>query len=282
MIQADQRVASEGYFEAMKIPLLRGRFFAEQDNQTAPPVVIVDENMARTYWPNADPVGKRLKRGSADSKSPWLTVVGVVANVKQYALDSDSRVALYTPHLQSGAGGLSIVVRTTADPLGLAAAVTREARALDPNLPVFDVKTMDQWFSESLARRRFAMWMLGLFALVALLLAGVGIYGVMSYTVAQRTREIGIRVALGAQTRDVLGLVVRQGMSLAGVGVGLGLGAALVATRLLTSLLFGVRATDPLTFILIALVLTLVALIACSLPARRATKVDPLVALRYE
>jgi predicted permease len=238
--------------------------------------------MARTYWPNADPVGKRLKFGGADSRNPWMTVVGVVANVKHYALDTDSRVALYTPHLQSGAGSLSIVARTTADPLSIAAAVTREARALDPNLPLYDVKTMQQWLSESLARRRFAMLTLGLFAGVAMLLAGVGIYGVMSYTVAQRTREMGIRVALGAQTRDVLRLIVRQGMSLTGIGVGLGLVAAVASTRLMAPLVFGVRATDPLTFAVIALLLALVALLACWLPARRATKVDPMIALRCE
>jgi predicted permease len=282
MIQADMRSASVGYFETMKVPLIRGRFFADQDTKESQRVVIVDENMANTYWPNADPIGKRLKFGGADSDSPWMTVVGVVANVKHYALDTDSRVALYTSHLQGGAGSLSIAVRTTADPLGMAAAVTREARALDPNLPLYDVKTMEQWLSESLARRRFAMLMLGLFAVVAMLLAGVGIYGVMSYTVERRIREIGIRVALGAQTRDVLRLVVRQGMSLTGIGVTLGLTAAIAATRVMAGLLFGVRATDPLTFVLIALLLALVALAACWIPAWRATKVDPMVALRCE
>ncbi len=282
MIQADGRSASVGYFEAMRIPLIRGRFFAEHDTKESQRVVIVDENMASTYWPNADPIGKRLKFGGPGSDSPWMTVVGVVANVKHYALDTDSRVALYTPHLQSGAGSLSVAARTTADPLGMAAAVTREARALDPNLPLYDVKTMEQWLSESLARRRFAMLMLGLFAVVAMLLAGVGIYGVMSYTVEQRVREIGIRVALGAQTRDVLRLVVRQGMSLTGIGVALGLTAAIAATRVMASLLFGVRATDPLTFVLIALLLAIVALAACWIPAWRATKVDPMVALRCE
>ena len=282
MIQADMRSASVGYFETMKVPLMRGRFFADQDTKESQRVVIVDENMANTYWPNADPIGKRLKFGGADSDSPWMTVVGVVANVKHYALDTDSRVALYTPHLQNGAGSLSIAARTTGDPLGMAAAVTREARALDPNLPLYDVKTMEQWLSESLARRRFAMLMLGLFAVVAMLLAGVGIYGVMSYTVEQRIREIGIRVALGAQTRDVLRLVVRQGMSLTGIGVALGLTAAIAATRVMASLLFGVRATDPLTFVLIPLLLAIVALAACWIPAWRATKVDPMVALRCE
>lgn len=245
-------------------------------------IVVVDENMARIYRPNADPVGKRLKFGGADNNNPWMTVVGVVGNVKQYALDADSRVALYLPHLQRVVGSLSIVARTTNDPVSVAAAITREARALDPNIALYDVKTMEQWLSESLARRRFAMLMLGLFALVAMLLAGVGIYGVMSYTVAQRTREIGIRVALGAQTRDVLRLIVRQGMSLAGIGVGLGLVAAIAATRLMVSLLFGVRATDPITFAAIALLLAGVTLLACWIPARRATKVDPMVALRCE
>jgi putative ABC transport system permease protein len=153
---------------------------------------------------------------------------------------------------------------------------------MDPNVPIFDVKTMEQWLSESLARRRFAMLMLGLFAVVAMLLAGIGIYGVMSYTVAQRTREIGIRVALGAQTRDVLRLVVRQGMSLTGIGVGIGLVVAIAATRVMASLLFGVGATDPITFVAIALLLAIVALLACYLPARRATKVDPMIALRHE
>ncbi len=282
MIQADQRVASVGYFETMKVPLISGRFFTEQDAKESAQVVIVDENMARSYWPNTDPVGKRLKRGDANSTAPWLTVAGVVANVKQYALDTDSRVALYTPHLQSGSGSLSIVARTTTDPVSVAGAITREARTIDPNLPVYDVKTMEQWLAESLARRRFAMLSLGLFALVAMLLAAVGIYGVMSYSVAQRTREIGIRVALGAQTRNVLKLVISQGMLLAGVGVGAGLIAAFAITRVMASLLFGVGATDPLTFAAIALLLASVALLACWIPARRAANVDPMIALRHE
>ncbi|MEP7343117.1 MAG: ABC transporter permease [Acidobacteriota bacterium] len=279
-IQADQRIASVGYFETMKIPLLRGRFFNEHDTKDSVQVTIIDENMARTYWPNSDPIGKRLRRGG--DKAPWLTIVGVVASVKQYALDTDSRVALYSPHLQAPSGVMYAVVRTTGDPASIVAAVTREVRAMEPNAPIFDVKTMQQWLSESLARRRFAMLMLGLFAVVAMLLAGIGIYGVMSYTVAQRTREIGIRVALGAQTRDVLRLVIRQGMTLTGIGVGIGLVVAIAATRLMASLLFGVRATDPITFAAIALLLAIVAFAACYLPARRATKVDPMIALRYE
>ena len=282
MIQSDMRAASSGYFETMKIPLIRGRFFNDQDRKDSEPVVIVDENMSRSYWPNADPIGKRLKFGRADNKNPWMKVVGVVGDVKHYALDTDSRVALYVPHLQGGAGSLSIAVRTTTDPAAVAAAVSREARAIDPNLPIYDVKTMEQWLSESLARRRFAMLMLGLFALVAMLLAAVGIYGVMSYTVVQRTREIGIRVALGAQTREVIRLVFRQGIFLTGIGIGIGLVTAIWATRLMTGLLFGVGAADPITFVGIVLLLSLVAALACLIPARRATRVDPIIALRYE
>jgi predicted permease len=281
-IQADGRSASVGYFETMKVPLLRGRFFTEQDSQTSPPVAIVDEKMVRAYWPGVDPIGKRLKFGGPNSGAPWMTVVGVVANVKQYALDTDSRVTLYTPHLQSPDHTMYVVARTKNDPLGVAAAVTREARAMDPNSPVFDVKTMDQLLSDSLARRRFSMLALGLFALVAMTLAAVGIYGVISYAVAQRTREIGVRVALGAQSRDVLALVLKQGMSMALVGVGLGLVAAFALTRVMSGLLFGVNATDALTFVVVPLSLTAVALVACLVPARRAAKVDPMIALRYE
>jgi predicted permease len=281
-IQADGRSASVGYFETMKIPLVAGRFFSDQDTKESLQAAIIDEHMARTYWPGADPIGKRLKFGGSGSTEPWMTIVGVVGNVKHYALDADSRVTFYMPHQQSTSGTMYLTLRTTADPLSLSASVTQEARAMDPNVPVYDIKSMEQRLSDSFTGRRFAMFALGLFAAVAALLAAIGIYGVMSYTVAQRTREIGLRVALGAKTSDVLWLMVSEGMKLAGAGVGIGLAAALVVTRVMASLLFGVSATDPATFASVALLLAAVALLACFIPARRATRVDPMVALRYQ
>jgi len=281
-IQADQRIASVCYFETMRIPLIRGRFFNEQDRRDSPQVAIIDENMARTYWPNTNSIGKRLKQGSANNDNPWLTVVGVVANVKQYALDTDSRVAFYRPHSQIPSGMMYLTLRTRGQPASLTPTVMREARALEPNVAIYDVKTMEQWLSGSLARRRFAMLALGLFAGVAMLLAAVGIYGVMSYATAQRTREIGVRVALGAQRRDVLSLVIRKGVNLALIGTAIGLVGCLAVTRLVSSLLYGVTPTDPWTIASASLLLVVVTILASWLPARRAAKVDPMEALRYE
>jgi predicted permease len=282
-IQSDQRAASPGYFETMRVPLLGGRYFDEHDTKDSTPVVIIDENMARAYWPGQNPLGKRLKLGELEDKdSPWMTIVGVVGNVKQYALDADSRVTLYVPQQQDSFGTMYVVARTSGDPQSLASAVTREARSIEPNAPVIDVKTMAERLSDSLARRRFSMLMLALFALVAMVMSAVGIYGVISYSVEQRTREIGLRMALGAQARDALRMVVRQGMTLTLVGVGVGLLGALLLTRVMRGLLYGVSATDPLTLTSVALLLVLVALAACLVPARRAARVDPMVALRYE
>ena len=282
MIQADLRTASPGYFETMRIPLIKGRFFNEQDTKDSQPVVVVDENMARNYWPNADPIGRRLKTGRADSKDPWMTVVGVVGNVKQYDLESESRVALYFSAEQFPSGTMYLAARTSVVPSSLTSTIAGEARSMDPNIPVFEVKTMDQRLSESLARRRFSMLSLGLFAGFALLLAVIGIYGVTSYSVAQRTSELGIRLALGARSVDVLRLILADGLKLAAMGISVGVVISFAVTRLLSSLLFGVGATDLLTFGALSALLIVVALLACYLPARRATKVDPLDALRYE
>jgi putative ABC transport system permease protein len=264
----------------MKIPLVSGRFFNEQDTKESMKVLIIDQHMAREYFADEDPVGRRIKLG--DSDSPWMTIVGVVGNVKQYALDADSRVALYAPLEQNLSSAMYVVVRTAGDPGALAPAITSEARDMDPNLAVFDVKPMEQRVSESLARRRFAMFALGLFAAVAMILAMVGIYGVMAYLVTQRTHEIGIRMALGARSADVLSMVVIRGMRLALAGLAIGLGGAYLATSAMASLVFGVSTTDPVTFGLVSLILAGVALAACFIPARRAARVDPMIALRYE
>ena len=282
-INADERVAGGHYFEAMQIPLLHGRLFNDQDTPANPQVVLVDEYMARQLWPGQDSLGKRISFGDLTQKPVWATVVGVVGSVKQYTLDSDSRIALYLPQSQHTGRAMNVVLRSDGtDPATLTPAVKRELHALDRDLPMYGVRTMQQRIEESLARRRFSTLMLGLFALLALVLATIGIYGVMSYLVSQGTREIGIRMALGATRRGILGLVVRQGMALALAGVGIGLLGAFLIMRLMNSLLFGVRATDPLTFIVIALLLSAVALVASYVPAQRATRVDPMISLRCE
>ncbi|HJX83521.1 MAG TPA: FtsX-like permease family protein, partial [Candidatus Angelobacter sp.] len=281
-INADQRIAGGDYFQAMQIPLRKGRFFNEQDTYTNPRAVVVDEYMAQELWPNQDPLGKRIHYGGAKEDAPWLTVVGVVGRVKQYALDADSRIAFYFPQTQFRTRAIDVVVRSSTDPSALTAAVRNAIHSLDPDLPIYRVRTMAQCVDESLARRRFSMVLLGLFAGLALVLATIGIYGVIAYLVSQGTREIGIRIALGADKKNILGLVVRQGMTLALVGVAIGLAASFILTRFMSSLLFGVNATDALTFTAIPLLLTLVALTASYVPARRAAGIDPMIALRCE
>lgn len=282
MIQSDGRVAGVGYFETMGIPLIQGRLFDERDTEKSSPVILIDEKMARNYWSNSNPIGGRIKLGPPDSENPWMTVVGVVGSVKQYDLESESRVALYFPASQASGSTMHLVARTTIPPSSLAATITSEVRAMDANIPIFEVKTMDQRLSESLARRRFAMLALGVFAGFALILAIIGIYGVISYSVAQRTNELGIRLALGANQVDVLRLVLSAGLRLALSGIAVGVVLSFAATRFLSSLLFGVRATDLFTFSALSILLIVVSLLGCYLPARRATKVNPLVALRYE
>jgi putative ABC transport system permease protein len=282
-IQSDQRTASHNYFQTMQIPLLRGRWFNDHDSREAQRVAIIDAGFARRFWPDEDPLGKRLKRGGPDSKAPWMTVVGVVGQVKQYTLEGDPpRIAFYTPHSQDPGRSMYVVIRASPNQANMISTVTSEIRTTDPDLPVFGVTSMEERMADSLARQRFSMFLLGLFAALALTLAAVGIYGVMAYVVSQRTHEIGIRVALGAERRDVFKLIVGQGLLLALAGVMIGLAAAFCVTRLMEGLLYGVSATDPLTYALIAVLLTGVALAACYIPARRAMKVDPMIALRCE
>jgi len=275
---ADIRSINHDYFRAMRIPLLKGRHFTEADVRDRAKVVLISDELARLYFAGEDPLGRRLLLSWMNKLS--YEVIGIVGDIRHRGLDSGLRQTIYFPSLHLGYANL--VIRTTNDPVSLAAAVRREVAAIDPNQPVANIKTMERWVSESVAQPRFRTLLLGLFSGAALLLAMVGIYGVMSYAVSQRTREIGIRLALGAQTGTVLKLALGQGMKLAGLGMALGLLASLALTRLMKNLLFGVSATDPLTFAVIALLLMAVALLACYLPARKATKIDPLSALRSE
>ncbi len=281
-INADVRVVNGHYFEAMQIPLREGRFFNESDIKTSPPVGIVDEYMARELWPNQSPLGKRVHNGGLTDKDPWITVVGVVGRIKQYTLDSDSRIAIYYPQTQFVTHEMNVVVRTNGDPAALYSAARKEIQNVDPDLPIFHPVTMDQRVQESLARRRFSMLLLSLFAGLAVALAMVGIYGVVSYVVSQGTREIGIRLALGTTPHAILHLVIGRGMALAIPGVVIGLLGSLVFTRMMRGLLFGVNPIDPLSFVAIPMLLVLVALLASYIPARRATRVDPMVSLRSE
>jgi macrolide transport system ATP-binding/permease protein len=271
---------SPGYFTAMSTRLVQGRDFTEQDNEAATRVVIVNETFARQFWQGENPLGKRFSIGNADS--PKVQVIGVAQDGKYAGLNEDPRAFVYRPIWQSYGGATSLVVRGPGDPQRLIATVRNELRQLDANLPTSTAKTLVERLAFPLLPARLAASALGSFGLLALLLAAIGIYGVMSYAVTRRTREIGIRIALGAQHRDVLNLLMKQGTKLTLTGIAIGLPASLVLTRLMKSMLFGISATDPLTFIFISLLLAGVALLACYLPARRATKVDPMIALRYE
>jgi predicted permease len=281
-INADERIVSGHYFEAMQIPLRQGRWFNELDTSTSQKVAIIDEYFAEQYWPHEDPLGKRIRTGGLDSKEPWITIVGVAGRIKQDALDSDPRIAFYMPHSQYTTSAMNVVLRSNVAPTTLTSAIKKELRVVDPDLPIYNVRTMEDRVQDSLARRRFSMLILGLFAFLALAIATIGIYGVMAYMVSQGTREIGIRLALGATPAHILRLVVRQGMLLAAVGVGIGLIGAFTLTPLMRSLLFGVQSTDPLTFVAIAALLALIALLASYIPARRAARIDPMVSLRCE
>ncbi|MGH9349399.1 MAG: ABC transporter permease, partial [Vicinamibacterales bacterium] len=275
------------YFRAMGVRLLRGRVFTWADDEQAPPVAIIDETFAATWFANQDPIGRRIKINAGHPPPggpppPWVTVVGVVNHVKNYGIDQESRVEVYVPFMQSPVSSLTLVARGPADTATIGRAMRKAVREADPTLPVFTIRTMEEYLERTLTPKRLMMLMLALFAGVALTLAAVGLYGVMSYAVAQRTPEIGIRMALGAYPGDVLRLVIGQGMLLAIDGLALGLAAAYWLTRLMTTLLFGVSATDVTTFTGVAALLAAVAFLATWIPARRAARVDPLVALRYE
>jgi len=280
----DTRTVSSDYFNTMQIPLVGGQFFSTDDGPQAPPVIMVNQAMVNRYWSNQDPLGKRIKIGNADAKSPWFTVKGVVKDSAQASLDNDIRPEIYFP-LGQMAGRyrrMNLAVRTSVDPKSTLAAIQSAIREIDKDQPVYQVQTIEELIRDTIATRRFALMILISFAVLALVLAMSGIYGVISYSVSQRTQEIGIRMALGARSGDVLRLVLVQFMRLTMVGVVLGLVGAYALTRLMTSLLFGVTATDVTTFVFVSATLSLVALVACLIPARRATRVDPLVALRYE
>ncbi|HEX4945767.1 MAG TPA: FtsX-like permease family protein, partial [Blastocatellia bacterium] len=271
---------SPGYFAAMQTRLLQGREFTEQDNEQAPRVAIVNETFARRFWPNTSPLGKRFRIGGSDS--PLLEIVGVAQDGKYAGLNEEPRPFVYRPLWQARLSSSSLIVRAETEPQQLIAAVRRELQNLDPRLPIASTKTMTEHMSFALLPARLAASVLGSFGLLALALAAIGLYGVMAYSVAQRTRELGIRIALGASVREIHKLVIGQGMRLALLGIAIGLVISLGVMRLMKNLLFGVSATDPLTFLAIGGLLLTVALLACYLPARRATKVDPLIALRSE
>jgi predicted permease len=279
LIIASSGYVNPDYFKAMGMPLLEGRYFDDRDVRGAPDVAIVDDKLAERFWPNEDPIGKRMRRGD---QGPWRTVIGVVADTKEYEVDGEPPITAFYPNRQLGVGTRYIVVKTRSDPTALVSAVTREVQAVDADLPVYDIASMEERLLDSLARRRFSMLLLVVFAGCASLLAAIGIYGVVSFWVSQRTRELGIRAALGARQTDIMQLVMRQVVVLVAIGITVGLAAAFGLTRVMASLLFGVSATDAVTYVLLAVMLGIVALVATWVPARRAAGVPPIIALRQD
>src|SRR4030095_876286 len=277
------RAIGPGYFATMGIPIVRGRDFTDQDNGDSKDVVIISEKTAQQFWPGQDPIGKRLKPGLSTSNSPWREVIGIVKDVRQNDFVASPKRQMYFTYRQlKNIAANALVVRTSIEPMSLAIPVRNAIWSVDKDQTVADIDTMDHIVAKAVARQRFSMLLLGLFAALALLLASIGIYGVMSYSVAQRTREIGIRIALGARQIDVLQMTVKEALKLVGAGMIIGLAAAFLLTRVLASLLFGISATDPITFIAISVVLLAVAILASYVPALRATRVDPITALRAQ
>jgi putative ABC transport system permease protein len=283
----DIRIVTPGFFETLKIPLLRGRYLSDDDRDGSRPVAVVDQEFVRRYWPNDDPIGKRFTFGPPDgvtdtTRNEWIDVVGVVGHTAHEGLDADPRLQLYLPYRQIPRPFMAVAVRTSGSPERYVNLARSAVRSVDPDQPISAVSNMEELLSRAAGQRRLSMMLLSLFSGIALVLASVGIYGVMSYSVTQRARELGVRIALGADRSDVLRLVLRQGMRLALVGIGIGLVAAFGLTRLIESQLYGVAATDPLTFVLVAGILALTALLANLLPALRAMRMDPAVVLREE
>ena len=273
---------SADYFRTVGVPLLKGRFFSERDGPNSLPVAIVNQRLARRFWPNEDPIGKRFRFGFQKPTDPWISVGGLVADMRRDGLTKNPVSQAFLPLTQDPARGMDLVVRAASDPVKLAAALRSAVGSVDRTAPVFNVSTLDEQLHEQTAPMRFETTLLGAFAALSSLLAAIGIYGILHYSVAQRTHEIGVRMALGAKRTDVLKLIIGQGFRLTLSGVGIGLVGALALTRFLSSLLYGVQSTDPMTYVIVSLTLAAVALPACYIPARRATKVDPMVALRYE
>jgi putative ABC transport system permease protein len=274
------RVSTPEYFDAIGTALRRGRLYNAQDDANATRVMLVSEAFAKKFFPGEEPIGQRINFGGDEKQAP--EIIGVVADVKNNDVDEAPDPTVYQPYSQNARLTMNLVIRGSQDPTRIASAIRNEVQVLDPNLPVSNIKTVGEMFAERISPKRLMTYILAVFGLIALLLASVGIYGVMSYAVTQRTQEIGVRMALGAQAHDVLKLVIKNGMTMAFVGVAIGLAGAYALTRLLANLLFKVTPTDLVTFAGVTIALIVVALFACYVPARRATKVDPLVALRYE
>jgi putative ABC transport system permease protein len=283
---ANHRQVTANYLQTMNIALRQGRYFIDYDNENSMPVAIINETMAREYWPGQNAVGRRFKLGDPADDTPWFQIVGVVADVRQMGLDEPVKAEMYFPYQQQKDYNFyaprDLAIRTSGGTSNLVGSVREIIREVDPDQPISNIATMSEVLGDEAAPRRMGMIMLAAFAGLALLLASLGIYGVLAYFVNQHTNEIGVRMALGATQRNILGLVLKKGMGLTLLGVGIGLAASFALTRLMSSLLFGVKASDPLTFVAVPLLLAAVALLACLIPARKATKVDPMIALRYE
>jgi predicted permease len=281
---AEVASASSGYFEVLKTPVLRGRVFTEADRPTGQQVAVINEALVRQYWGDHNPIGQQIRfvnRSASLNRAP-LTIVSVVGDIKSDGFDAGEAPYIYTPALQAPTYGSVVYLRSSGNPSSLGEAIRREVQAVDPTIPVFSTRTMDEVVAKSLAARRFTLRMLGVFAAVAFLLAAIGIYGVMAYTFSQRTSEIGLRIALGAQRGGILKIVLSEAALIMILGVAGGLIGSLTLTRFLQTMLFDIKATDPITFSTLAALLAAVALLACLIPAHRASRVDPLIALRHE